>query len=94
MILPKDIGSYSHVKETAQKLGCQIYEYELDAQFRCAGSEGYLNWLDDVLGIRSTANASGWENLDNLEFYIVDDPNVMKDPPTWLSPYTNIALNR
>ena len=79
MIRPKDIGSYKHVKETAQKLGCQIYEYELDAQFRCAGSEGYLNWLDDVLGIRSTANASGWENLDNLEFYIVDDPNVMKD---------------
>ncbi len=51
----------------------------LDAQFRCAGSEGYLNWLDDVLGIRSTANASGWENLDDLEFYIVDDPNVMKE---------------
>ena len=78
MIRPKDIGSYSHVKETAQKLGCTIYEYELNAQFRCAGSEGYLNWLDDVLGIRQTANASGWENLDDLQFYIFDDPNEMK----------------
>ncbi|VDN47170.1 conserved protein of unknown function [Petrocella atlantisensis] len=78
MIRPKDIGSYSHVKEVAETMGCEIYEYELDAQFRCAGSEGYLNWLDDVLGIKDTANASGWENLDNLEFYIVDNPNDLK----------------
>ncbi len=79
MIRPNDIGSYSHVKEVANRLGCQLYEYELDAQFRCAGSEGYLNWLDDVLAIRNTANASGWENLDDLEFHILDDPNIMKN---------------
>lgn len=79
MIRPNDIGSYSHVKDIATKLGCKIYEYELEAQFRCGGSEGYINWLDDVLGIRETANATGWENLDNLEFNIIDDPNELRD---------------
>jgi len=29
---------------------------ELPSQFRCAGSDGYLAWLDDFLGIRPTAN--------------------------------------
>lgn len=77
MIRPKDIGSYTHIKEVAQSLNCQIYEYELDAQFRCAGSDGYINWLDDVLGIKETANASGWENLDQLEFTIMDTPDEM-----------------
>ncbi|HHW49158.1 MAG TPA: DUF2075 domain-containing protein [Clostridiaceae bacterium] len=79
MIRPNDIGSYSHVKDVATKLGCKIYEYELDAQFRCGGSEGYINWLDDVLGIRETANATGWEDLDNFEFNIIDDPNELRD---------------
>jgi len=90
MIRPNDIGSYTHVKETAEKLGCTLFEYELDAQFRCAGSEGYLNWLDDVLGIRETANAGGWENLDELEFCIVDDPNMMKDK---MIEYQNMGFN-
>lgn len=78
MIRPKDIGAYSHIKEVAKKMNCHIYEYELNAQFRCAGSDGYINWLDDVLGIRQTANASGWENIDNLEFYIFDSPAEMR----------------
>jgi DUF2075 family protein len=90
MIRPNDIGSYVHIKESAEKQGCTLFEYELDAQFRCAGSEGYLNWLDDVLGIRNTANASGWENLDNLEFHIVDDPNDMKKS---IVEYQNIGFN-
>ncbi|NDL67544.1 DUF2075 domain-containing protein [Anaerotalea alkaliphila] len=77
MIRPSDIGSYDHVKERAKALGCTVYEYELEAQFRCAGSQGYLNWIDDVLGIRETANASGWENMDGLEFRILEDPNEM-----------------
>ena len=67
MIRPKDIGSYSHVKETAQKLGCTIYEYELNAQFRCAGSEG-SKLGDDVLGIRQTANKAAGKNLDVYNF--------------------------
>jgi len=90
MIRPNDIGSYSHVKEVAEKMNCTLYEYELDAQFRCAGSEGYLNWLDDVLGIRNTANASGWENLDDLEFHIVDDPNIMKNK---MEEYQNLGFS-
>lgn len=90
MIRPNDIGSYSYIKEVAEKFGCKIFEYELEAQFRCAGSEGYLNWLDDVLGIRNTANVTGWENLDDLEFHIVDDPNVIKSK---MKEYQDLGLN-
>ena len=28
----------------------------MKTQFRCSGSDGYLNWVDDALGIRETAN--------------------------------------
>ncbi len=79
MIRPSDIGSYEYIKSCAKELGSEIHEYELKAQFRCAGSEGYINWLDDVLDIRQTANASGWENLNDLTFQVMDDPNQVRD---------------
>jgi len=79
MIRPKDIGTYEHIKQVANNMKCEVFEYELDAQFRCAGSDGYINWLNDVLSIKRTANASGWENMDEMKFEIFDSPQEMFD---------------
>ncbi|HTQ64439.1 MAG TPA: DNA/RNA helicase domain-containing protein, partial [Puia sp.] len=46
-----------------------IFEFELESQFRCGGSDGYLNWIDNTLNIRRTANAL-WTNDKNFEFKI------------------------
>jgi uncharacterized protein len=36
----------------------------LESQFRCNGSGGYLAWLDDVLQIRETANSDlYWQSV-------------------------------
>ena len=51
-----DIGSEELIKKFANDLGAGIYTYELDSQFRCNGSDGYLAWLDNALEIRKTAN--------------------------------------
>jgi len=48
---------------------------ELESQFRCKGSEGYIAWLDDVLEIRETANAQGFD-LD-YDLRIFDSPQEM-----------------
>jgi hypothetical protein len=53
----KDIGTEAEIREHAAQLGAEVVCDELPSQFRCAGSDGYLSWLDDLLGIRSTANA-------------------------------------
>ncbi len=53
----KDIGMEAEIREHAAQLGAEVVCAELPSQFRCAGSDGYLSWLDDLLGIRSTANA-------------------------------------
>jgi DUF2075 family protein/thymidine kinase len=74
MIRPEDIGSVSEIKRIAQEFGANVYETELSAQFRCAGAEGYVNWLDDVLGIRETANFDGWDK-GSFDFRIFDNPN-------------------
>lgn len=73
----KDIGSASEIKYWAAIDGAEVYEEELSSQFRCNGSDGYLAWLDDVLGIRETANY----DLDAIdyEFVVCDTPQEMRD---------------
>ena len=58
-ITTKDIGSTEEIKRWAAYHGAKLYEGEeliLASQFRCNGSDGYLNFLDNLLGIRQTAN--------------------------------------
>jgi DUF2075 family protein/molybdopterin biosynthesis enzyme MoaB len=72
-----DIGKKQDLISWAQKLNAQVHQYELNSQFRCNGSDGYLAWLDNVLEIRETANYS----LLDLEydFRIMDSPNELRD---------------
>jgi len=53
-------------------LGAEVVIDELPSQFRCAGSDGYLAWLDELLCIRQTANP----NLDReaFDFRVFDNP--------------------
>ena len=72
----KDIGSEDLIKKYANELGAGIYTYELDSQFRCNGSDGYIAWLNNLLDIKETANF----DIDGFdyEFKVYDDPNEMR----------------
>ncbi|MBQ6538779.1 MAG: DUF2075 domain-containing protein [Bacilli bacterium] len=72
----KDIGSEDLIRKFAQEQGAGIYTYELDSQFRCNGSDGYVAWLDNTLEIRDTANFD-IEGFD-YDFKVFDDPNEMR----------------
>ncbi|MCM3749232.1 DUF2075 domain-containing protein [Paenibacillus pasadenensis] len=73
-IRPNDIGTVEEIKKHAKEKKSIIYEYELHAQFRCSGSDGYLNWIDDVLRIRDTGNFYGWDR-DAFDFRILSSPH-------------------
>lgn len=77
-VRPEDIGTVSELKKVAESLGAQIYELELTAQYRCAGAEGYINWLNDVFQLKETANYDGWDKK-SFDFKIFDDPNSMRE---------------
>lgn len=72
----KDIGSISEIRHWAAFNNAEVFEEELSSQFRCNGSDGYIAWLDDVLGIRETANFN-FENY-NYEFKVFDTPEEMR----------------
>ena len=76
-IRPDDEGTVGRVKATAVKHGSQVIEVELKAQFRCAGAEGFLNWVDHTLQIEDTANFDGWDEA-SFEFRLMDSPIALE----------------
>lgn len=75
-VTAKDYGSIETIKDWAVKLGAKVIQDELISQFRCNGSDGYLAWLDNTLGIRETANLT----LDDIgyDFRVIDTPMELK----------------
>ncbi len=67
-----DIGSIDEIERWSQRLNANITRLKLESQFRCNGSDGYLAWLDNILGIRDTANYS-IKDLD-YELKLFDSP--------------------
>jgi len=70
-----DIGSKEEIKRHAADLGAEVEELTLESQFRCNGSKGYVAWVDDVLQIRQTANADGFD-LD-FDLQLFDSPQAL-----------------
>jgi len=77
VVRPEDIGSVREIKKYAELYNAEVKEIELVSQFRCAGAEGYINWLNDVLQIKDTANFDGWDK-EQFDFRIFDDPHKMR----------------
>ena len=72
----KDIGSVEEIQKYIGQENAESEIMELESQFRCNGSDGYIAWLDDVLEIRETANSDGFD-LD-YDIKICDTPNEVK----------------
>ena len=72
----KDIGEKKEIENWAKQLGVNVQHLELQSQFRCNGSDGYLAWLDNSLQIKTTAN----ESLQGIEYdlKVYNDPNKLR----------------
>ena len=73
----KDIGTIEEIEKYIRQAGAESKLLELESQFRCNGSDGYIAWIDDVLDIRKTANSEGFD-LD-YDIKICDTPNEVRD---------------
>ncbi|NLE06667.1 MAG: DUF2075 domain-containing protein, partial [Crenarchaeota archaeon] len=77
VVRPGEIGSVAYIKEYAQKNHCKVFEYELEAQFRCSGSDAFVNWVNNTLGIKKTANVL-WDQDKEFEFKIFSSPHELE----------------
>lgn len=69
-----EIGSSELIKEAAERWGAQVEECELKSQFRCNGSDNYMDWMEQVLYNKPITSVFQTEDFD---LRIFDNPKEM-----------------
>ena len=67
-----DVGEISMIEEQAGLAGALVERLELTSQFRCGGSDDYMAWLDETLGVH--ADTAHYFSRDKFDFQIFDSP--------------------
>ena len=81
VVRPNEIGSVKLIKDTAKDMGVEdseISEFELKTQFRCSGSDAFLQWVENILEIRKSEKQFLTKE-DRMEFKIFEDPLALKN---------------
>ncbi len=77
-VTPTDTGSSAYIREHAEHLGIAVDEIELEVQFRCRGSDSFVAWIDNVLGLRS-GGPLNYQLTGEFDFRIVDSPEALEN---------------
>ena len=79
VVRPNEIGSSEYIRDISVKEKCDLSEYELDAQFRCSGSDAFVNWINNTLNIKRTANVIWDPDQESFDFQIYQTPQDLED---------------
>jgi len=69
IVRPNEIGSSEYIRKHSLQENRKVLEYQLEAQFRCNGSDAFVNWINNTLGIERTANVL-WGQNEEFDFRI------------------------
>ena len=71
----KDIGEVSEIEKFAKSMNAEVKHLELKSQFRCNGSDGYMTWIDEVLGVIADEETTYPES--SYDFKIFTNPSAL-----------------
>jgi DUF2075 family protein len=72
-----DVGEISRIKAYAAEQGADVELLELTSQFRCGGSDDYMAWLDDALGLQDVPE--NYFTREKFDFRILDSASELHD---------------
>ena len=71
-----EIGNTKMIREAAAKFGAKVEECTLTSQFRCNGSDNYMDWIEQVLYNRPVTSKF---DLSDFNLQILDSPQEIYD---------------
>ncbi|MHB8397190.1 MAG: DUF2075 domain-containing protein [Leptospirales bacterium] len=77
IIRPNEVGSVSYIEEHALSMQAKVFKYKLEAQFRCKGSDAFVNWINNTLDIQRTDSAI-WTGTEDFDFKIFETPEDLE----------------
>ena len=72
-----DVGEISRIKMHAAQLGADVEILELVSQFRCGGSDDYMAWLDDTLGLQDISE--NYFSREKFDFRVLGTASELHD---------------
>ena len=73
----KDIGEVDEILKFAESMDAEVTQLQLSSQFRCNGSDGYIDWLDNALSGKEVD--STYFSDEDYDFQVFDDPSALFD---------------
>ena len=77
VVRPGEQGTVEDIEKHAANQGIDVVKIDLDAQFRCGGSEEYLLWVKRLLGLVPDG-LTEWLGDPHFDVEIVDSPYEME----------------
>jgi uncharacterized protein len=71
VVRPGEVGSTELIRRAAGQREIPLREYPLEAQFRANGSDSFIQWVDNTLGVARTPQVL-WQADDPFDFRVVD----------------------
>ncbi|WP_367436069.1 DUF2075 domain-containing protein [Streptomyces celluloflavus] len=78
VVRPGEMGTVAEIKAAAAHKGLACRVISLDSQFRCGGSDAYLRWVVQLLGLEPGGPVS-WEPDGRFALEVVDSPEQLED---------------
>jgi uncharacterized protein len=73
VVRPGELGTASDIEEHAGTLGLTVHRVDLDAQFRCGGSQLYVQWVLRLLGLEP-GGPMDWPGNESFEVLTSHNP--------------------
>ncbi|MEI8410603.1 MULTISPECIES: DUF2075 domain-containing protein [unclassified Kribbella] len=77
VVKPGELGTVADIERYAADLGLPVHLIELDAQFRCGGSEEYVQWVLRLLGL-TAGEPTEWTGDPSFQVQVADTPEDME----------------
>lgn len=77
IVRPGELGSVAQIKAACAELRIDTHVVELGSQFRCGGSEEYVQWVHRFLGLTDAA-PTAWVGDPQFAVTVADSPEQME----------------
>lgn len=78
VVRPGELGTVEDIEMYASTLHLPVHRIDLDGQFRCGGSEEYVDWVLRLLGL-APGDVTPWQGDPAFEVLVADSPGEMED---------------
>ncbi len=77
VVRPGELGTVSEIEAHARSLGLAVEKIDLNAYFRCGGSEAYLEWVSRLLGL-TPGGPLPWVGDPAFTVRVADSPDELE----------------